>query len=113
MLKASFQNTLNTPIIYLNSNLDEHEIKCVISHELGHAILHKDLNVCFLKHYTFSVTDRYENEANKFTSELLIDDNMLIDIMEINNLITIDELSKYFYIPTGFISYKFTHLNFN
>lgn len=112
-IKGFFQNTLNTPIIHLNSNLDEHEIKCVISHELGHAILHKDLNVCFLKHYTFSVTDRYENEANKFTAELLIDDNMLIDIMEVNNLITIDELSKYFGVPSEFISYKFTHLNFN
>lgn len=111
-IKGFFQNTLNTPIIHLNSNLDEYEIKCVLSHELGHAVLHKDLNVCFLKHYTFSVTDKYENEANKFTAELLIDDNSLIDILEINNLITCEDLSKYFSVPTDFISYKFSSLNF-
>lgn len=85
-IKWFFQNTLNTPIIHLNSNLDEYEVNFVLSHELGHAVLHKDLNVYFLKHYTFSTTDKYENEANKFTSELLIKDSSLIDILEINNL---------------------------
>lgn len=111
-IKGFFQNILNTPIIHLNSNLNEHEVNCVLSHELGHAILHKDLNVCFLKHYTFSVTDRYENEANKFTAELLIEDNSLTDILEINNLITCEDLSKYFSVPTEFIAYKFSSLNF-
>ncbi|MBZ6007286.1 ImmA/IrrE family metallo-endopeptidase [Paraclostridium bifermentans] len=111
-IKGFFQNILNTPIIHLNSNLNEHEVNCVLSHELGHAVLHKDLNVCFLKHYTFSVTDKYENEANKFTTELLIEDSSLIDILEINNLITCEDLSKYFSVPTEFISYKFSSLNF-
>lgn len=111
-IKGFFQNTLNTPIIHLNYNLNEYEIKCVLSHELGHAVLHKDLNVCFLKHYTFSVTDKYENEANKFTAELLIDDSSLIDILEVNNLITCEDLSKYFSVPTDFISYKFSSLDF-
>lgn len=111
-IKGFFQNILNTPIIHLNSNLNEHEVNCVLSHELGHAVLHKDLNVCFLKHYTFSITDKYENEANKFTAELLIDDNSLIDILEINDLITCEDLSKYFFVPTEFISYKFSSLDF-
>lgn len=111
-IKGFFQNILNTPIIHLNSNLNEHEVNCVLSHELGHAVLHKDLNVCFLKHYTFSITDKYENEANKFTTELLIEDSSLIDILEINNLITCEDLSKYFSVPTEFISYKFSSLNF-
>lgn len=111
-IKGFFQNIINTPIIHLNSNLNEHEVNCVLSHELGHAVLHKDLNVCFLKHYTFSITDKYENEANKFTAELLIEDSSLIDILEINNLITCEDLSKYFSVPTEFISYKFSSLNF-
>lgn len=111
-IKGFFQNILNTPIIHLNSNLNEHEVNCVLSHELGHAVLHKDLNVCFLKHYTFSITDKYENEANKFTAELLIEDSSLIDILEVNNLITCEDLSKYFSVPTDFISYKFSNLNF-
>lgn len=111
-IKGFFQNILNTPIIHLNSNLNEHEVNCVVSHELGHAVLHKDLNVCFLKHYTFSVTDKYENEANKFTAELLIEDSSLTDILEINNLITCEDLSKYFSLPSEFISYKFSDFNF-
>ena len=108
-----FQNTLNTPIIHLNSNLGEHEIKCVVSHELGHAVLHRELNVCFLKNYTFSITDKYENEANKFTAELLIEDNSLIAILEVHNLITCEDLSKYFFVPEEFIHYKFNSLNLN
>ncbi|MFR3499767.1 MAG: hypothetical protein ACLTT7_12225, partial [Paraclostridium bifermentans] len=31
-IKGFFQNTLNTPIIHLNSNLNEYEIKCVLPH---------------------------------------------------------------------------------
>lgn len=112
-IKGFFQNILNTPIIHLNSNLNEHEVNCVLSHELGHAVLHKDINVCFLKHYTFSITDKYENEANKFTAELLIEDSSLIDILEINNLITCEDLSIYFSVPNEFVSYKFSSLKFN
>lgn len=110
-IKGFFQDILNTPIIHLNSNLNEHEVNCVLSHELGHAVLHKDLNVCFLKHYTFSVTDKYENEANTFAAELLIDDKLLIDVLEIYGYITCEELSKFFYIPKEFIDYKFSNIS--
>ncbi|CEN31008.1 phage repressor protein [[Clostridium] sordellii] len=109
-IKGFFQNTLNTSIIHLNSNLDEHEVKCVVSHELGHAVLHKDLNVCFLKNYTFSVTDRYENEANIFAAELLIEDKLFNDFLQEYGNITIFQISKYFQVPNELVVFKFNSL---
>lgn len=110
-IKGFFQNTLNTPIIHLNSNLNEYEVKCVLSHELGHAVLHKDLNVCFLKHYTFSVTDKYENEANQFASEVLISDNDLTDLIETYEYITCSQISTHFFLPEEFVHYKINNYN--
>lgn len=58
-------------IIYLNSDLSDHERRFVCAHELGHIFLHKNLNSAFLNTYTLSCTSKYENEAHLFALELL------------------------------------------
>lgn len=63
--------------IFMNENLDEREELFVMSHELGHAVLHPDSNTPFLKSNTFFSVDKLEVEANKFAVELLIPDEDL------------------------------------
>ena len=46
---------------------------------LGHAVLHSRLNILFLESNTYCITNKFENEANKFAAELLISDNVLQD----------------------------------
>ncbi|MGX4598933.1 ImmA/IrrE family metallo-endopeptidase [Faecalimicrobium sp. JNUCC 81] len=105
-IKGLFQNVLGTPIIHLNNSFSKDELKPVLAHELGHALLHKEFNVCFLSNYTFCITDKYENEANNFAAHLLITDEDLNKFSTGYEYITIGQLSGYFSVPEEFIMYK-------
>lgn len=105
-IKGLFQNALGLPIIHLNNTLTYNELKPVLAHELGHALLHKEFNVCFLENYTFSVTNKYENEANNFAAHLLISDEDLDTFSDGYEYVTIEQLSKHFFVPEEFIIYK-------
>ena len=65
--------------IILNSNLDRHEEKFVLAHEIGHAILHPDVSTPFLTEHTFLSINRLEMDANKFAVELLIPDETILE----------------------------------
>lgn len=69
----------NHRYIFLNKNLQDHELKLVMAHELGHAILHRKENCYFIKNKTLLLNSKNEIEANKFAVELLIDDAFLTD----------------------------------
>ena len=69
----------NHRYIFLNKNLQDHELKLVMAHELGHAILHRKENCYFIKNKTLLLNSKNEIEANKFAVELLIDDAFLMD----------------------------------
>lgn len=106
-IKGLFQNVEGSPVIHLNCSLSYEEVKPVLAHELGHALLHKELNVCFLNNYTFCITDKYENEANKFAAHLLIEDKDLDIFSSGYEYVTIEQLSMHFRIPEELIEYKF------
>lgn len=65
--------------IYLNCNLESHEKEYVLSHEIGHAIMHPDSNNPFLRGNTYLSVNRLEVQANKFAVELLIPDSLLLE----------------------------------
>lgn len=76
--------------VFLNENLDEHEMCLVMAHELGHAILHPKENCYFIRNKTLLLNSKNEIEANKFAMELLIDDS----ILEENRELTTEQLSR-------------------
>jgi Zn-dependent peptidase ImmA (M78 family) len=65
--------------IYINCNLDGHEERFVLAHELGHSFLHPDANTPFLRANTYMSVDKMEIEANSFAMHLLISDKDLVD----------------------------------
>ena len=65
--------------IILNCNLNHHDEKFVLAHELGHVIMHKGFNVSFLMDNTDILTSKMEIEANKFAVELLIPDEFILE----------------------------------
>ncbi len=69
----------NHRYIFLNENLPEHELRLVMAHELGHAVMHRKQNCYFIKNNTFLLNSRTELEANKFAIELLISDEELTE----------------------------------
>ena len=58
-------------IIYISDVLNEWEKLWVCAHELGHALLHKDMNRIYMAHNTLFPTGRFETEANRFAACLL------------------------------------------
>lgn len=75
----------NHRYIFLNQNLEENELRFVMAHELGHAILHRKTNCYFIRNQTLLLNSKIEIEANKFAVELLISDK---DLEEYRGLTT-------------------------
>lgn len=80
----------NHRYIFLNQNLPECEMRLVMAHELGHAILHRKENCYFIRNKTLLLNSKNEIEANKFAIELLVPD----DVLEENNDFTTEQLSR-------------------
>lgn len=80
----------NHRYIFVNQNLPEHELKMVMAHELGHAILHRKENCYFIKNKTLLLNSKPELEANKFAAELLIPNEVILE----NYNYTIEQFSQ-------------------
>lgn len=92
------------PIIHINENTDEVKRRFICSHELGHAIIHSDINTSFLKKHTLLSSEKIEIEANTFAVELLLPDNLLFDLK--NTTFTIYDVFKANGIPKEFVALK-------
>lgn len=69
----------NRRCIFLNNDLNEHELRLVMAHELGHAILDKKENCYFIRNKTLLLVSKIERRANLFAAHLLITDEMLAE----------------------------------
>lgn len=69
----------NHRYIFVNQNISESDMRLVMAHEVGHAILHRKQNCYFIRKKTFFSMSKIENEANTFAAELLIPDTLIID----------------------------------
>lgn len=89
--------------IFINSDIDnESYARVVMAHELGHALLHKKENCCFMAHYTMLLTSKIEREANTFAARLLITDDL---IQEFSGF-TKDQFSRCTGIPEELIDLR-------
>ena len=70
--------------IHLNASMPDDMLPFVCSHELGHAILHPNVNTHFLRKHTLFSIDKIERQANAFAVELLLPDDLLDECSDIN-----------------------------
>ena len=88
--------------IILNDELSEGMQRFVCAHELGHSILHADLNVPKLTRYTMFSRDKFEMQANTFTVELLLPDELLREYPDCS----IYQLAASVGVPSEFVGLK-------
>ncbi|MGN8647930.1 ImmA/IrrE family metallo-endopeptidase [Gracilibacillus sp. HCP3S3_G5_1] len=87
-------------IIHINETASIEQQIFTCCHELGHAILHPEVNTPFLKSSTYFSNDKIEQEANEFAVELLFS-------QEGGNSITIHEATEQYGIPEQLLVKKF------
>lgn len=80
----------NHRYIFLSQDLPEHELKLVMAHELGHALMHKKQNCYFIRNKTFLLSSKTELEANRFAIELLIPNEVILE----NWQLTTEQLAR-------------------
>lgn len=103
-IKGFYQLCPKNKVIHINQDLEVNEKIFICSHELGHAVLHTKLNILFLERNTFCVKNRYELEANRFASQLIIRDSLL---EEYPNYFTLDQIAASENILVELIRLKF------
>lgn len=77
--KAFYQYFQRNNLIYIDENLSPHEQAFECAHEMGHMFLHKKSNTIFMDTRTGFNTNKYENEADIFAINLLVDDDSLLE----------------------------------
>lgn len=103
-IKGYFLNIPEGISIVVDYILNENEERCVIAHELGHVMLHRSSNICYLKNYTYSNTNKLENQANEFAAELLITDDDINEAIE--KQFSIEQMACYFEVPMELLEFK-------
>ena len=76
--------------IILHNDLSESDERFVLAHEIGHAVLHEDVNTPFLMGNTLFSKNKFEKEANLFAIELLVSDETIIE----NPDLTLEQLAR-------------------
>ncbi|MCT4542343.1 MAG: ImmA/IrrE family metallo-endopeptidase [Vallitalea sp.] len=90
--------------IVVNENLDYYDQRVIITHELGHAVLHDNLNMAYLEKNTYYSRDKFEYQANYFAANLLLPDGFEKDI-EFRDM-TLEQISCMVAIPIELVKIK-------
>lgn len=98
----------NHRCIFLNENLSENEMNLVMSHELGHAIMHRKLNCYFIRNKTLLLDSKIEIEANTFAVNLLIPDETIME----NKNYTTEQFSRLLGYNQKLIELRLKSFNF-
>lgn len=80
----------NHRYIFIRRDLPDAEMRMVMAHELGHAILHRKNNCYFIRNKTLLLNSKIEKEANLFAAELLIPNEIIFE----NYNYTVSQFSK-------------------
>ena len=89
-------------LICLGNNLPDYIERFVLSHEIGHAILHRRSSTPFSQSTFYSI-DKLEIEANKFAVELVISDETIMEHPDY----TINHWAAFYGLPEEIIKLKF------
>lgn len=107
-INGIYQYVLRNRIITINKNLSPKLKQITCEHELGHAILHKKYNCNYLKNSTFLNVNKFEREADIFSS--LFEIPILSKDMMIGK--TLDEIAYELNVPKYLIELRYSICNF-
>lgn len=106
-VKGFFTFIQGTNIVYINDSMSRSCIsaKVVCAHELGHVLLHEQLNSFFLSAATLQVKSRYEREADYFSVCLLLEDGRTM--YDRYGLCTTEQIACFFGIDERLVKMRY------
>lgn len=93
--------------ITINCDLPEPLQRIILTHEIGHAVLHRKTTgvKAFHDFALFNETYQYEYEANIFAAEYLMDDNDVLELL--NDDLSFFEAASMMSVPAELLDFKF------
>lgn len=88
--------------IFLSDQLKDAELRLVMAHELGHALLDCKSNCYFIRNKTLLLVSKLERRANLFAAHLLITDDTLLECSDY----TQDQFCRYTGYPKELIQLR-------
>lgn len=70
-INGFWKRILRRKVIFVNANLEEWQKQTVISHELGHILLHPHYHHFCVEKRSYYCSARHENEADQFAVEMM------------------------------------------
>lgn len=105
-VKGFFLDSHRIKSITVNDRLPGVIQKIIISHELGHAVLHKKSGIhAFHEVGLFDESSALEKDANLFAAEFLLDDNEVLETLNADN--TFFSAASALYVPIELLDFKF------
>lgn len=104
-IKGYYNKYARQKMIHLNNNLREEELYFTCGHELGHAIMHPNSNTPALRANTLYSINKLELEANQFSVDLIVDDDIIKKYLE-EYFYTVDNISTLLGIDKKIIEFK-------
>lgn len=92
-------------VIFINSVLSEIERRFVLTHEIGHAVLHPKSSCYFINENNYVSKIKSGFEANMFAAEFLIE-NDAIDYLVLDGY-SLEQLASSYYVLVQIMKLKF------
>jgi Zn-dependent peptidase ImmA (M78 family) len=105
--KGFYLSQSRVQVITVNSDLSDTLQNIILSHELGHAVLHQKASgvKAFHDFRLFDETSVYEYEANIFAADLLMDDDEVLGLL--NDDISFFGAAAQLGVPPELLDFKF------
>lgn len=110
-LKGFYSVILRSRFIVINDNLSPHDKRIVLSHEIGHDILHRALagDSTLREFVLYDMKSRPEYEANLFAAELLLTDAEVLTLAKEG--FDIEQMSKILNTDINLAAIKLSAMN--
>lgn len=99
---AGYRYIARRRVIQVKQDLDENLKRCVLWHELGHALCHRTIDCYYMANNTRLRTIIYEVEAEQFAAEMLLPDKLDTELYGR----TVQEIAAYYGVTTNLVEMK-------
>lgn len=101
-INGYYSTAFDVKSIHINEKLSLKMRELTLAHEIGHAVMHPNLNINFMHQNTYMLKEKYEQQANLFASYLLFPDEILMQYEGYSA----DKIASILEVPTHIIDIR-------